>query len=99
MSRTEQFKPFHYPILFPRPFVKPIVSTELFLYYRIRYTIDLKGASMNALTNLDGKVAWQKIVAAYARPDLPRSIWQIINTLIPFFILFYLSLRSLEVSF
>ncbi len=53
---------------------------------------------MNLTTNLEGKVAWQKIVAVYARPDLPRSIWQIINTLIPFFVLFYLSLRSLEIS-
>lgn len=54
---------------------------------------------MNLTTNLEGKIAWQKIVAAYARPNLPRSIWQIINTLIPFFALFYLSLRSLEISF
>ena len=54
---------------------------------------------MNRITNPEGKVAWQKIIAAYARPSLPRSIWQIINTLIPFFALFYLSLRSLEVSF
>ena len=53
---------------------------------------------MNRTTNLEGKVAWQKIVATYATPDLPRSIWQLINTLIPFFALFYLSLRSVEVS-
>jgi len=58
-----------------------------------------EGVKMNRITNLEGKVAWQKIVAAYARPDLPRSIWQIVNTLIPFFALFYLSLRSLEISF
>ena len=32
---------------------------------------------MNRTTNHEGKVAWQKIVAAYACPDLPRSIWQI----------------------
>jgi len=57
-----------------------------------------KGVQMNSTTNLEGKVAWQKIVAAYARPDLPRSIWQIINTLIPFFGLFYLSLRSVDIS-
>ena len=53
---------------------------------------------MNSTTNLEGKVAWQKIVAAYAHPDLPRSIWQIINTLIPFFALFYLSMRSVDIS-
>jgi acyl-lipid omega-6 desaturase (Delta-12 desaturase) len=59
----------------------------------------LEGAQMNLTTNLEGKVAWQKIVAPYATPDLPRSIWQIVNTLIPFFALFYLSLRSVEFSF
>jgi omega-6 fatty acid desaturase (delta-12 desaturase) len=53
---------------------------------------------MNQRSNLEGKVAWQKIVAHYTRPDLPRSIWQIINTLIPYFVLFYLSIRSLEIS-
>jgi acyl-lipid omega-6 desaturase (Delta-12 desaturase) len=59
----------------------------------------LEGVQMNPITEPEGKVAWQKIVAAYARPDLPSSIWQMINTLVPFFTLFYLSLRSLEVSF
>ena len=54
---------------------------------------------MNQVSNLEGKAAWRKIVASYARPSLPRSLWQLVNTLIPFFGLFYLSLRSLEVSF
>ena len=58
----------------------------------------LKGVSMNLMTNLEGKNAWQKIVAAYAKPDLPRSIWQTVNTLIPFFTLFYLSMRSVDIS-
>jgi len=53
---------------------------------------------MNLTTNPEGKVAWQKIVADYARPDLSRSLWQTINTLIPYFTLFYLSMRSLEIS-
>jgi omega-6 fatty acid desaturase (delta-12 desaturase) len=53
---------------------------------------------MNLMTNLEGKVAWQKIVAAYSHPDLPRSIWQTINTLVPFFVLFYLSIRSVDIS-
>jgi acyl-lipid omega-6 desaturase (Delta-12 desaturase) len=61
--------------------------------------MNVEGVEMNQATNLEGKVAWQKIVAAYARPSLPRSIWQLVNTLIPFFTLFYLSLRSLEFSF
>lgn len=54
---------------------------------------------MNVMTNPEGKAAWQKIVAVYSRPDLPRSIWQIVNTLVPFFALFYLSMRSVEISF
>ncbi len=53
---------------------------------------------MNLGTTSAGSVAWHKIVATYARPDLPRSIWQTVNTLVPFFVLFYLSLRSVDVS-
>jgi len=44
-------------------------------------------------------IQWRPVVAKYARPDLWCSIWQIVNTLIPYFVLFYLSMRSLEVSF
>ncbi|GAB4496430.1 MAG: hypothetical protein OHK003_01520 [Anaerolineales bacterium] len=53
---------------------------------------------MNATTNSEGKVSWQKIVSAYSKPDLRRSIWQLINTLIPFFILFHLTMRSVDIS-
>ena len=49
-------------------------------------------------TDLEGKISWQKIVSAYAKPDLRKSIWQIINTLIPFFALFYLTMRSVDIS-
>ena len=42
---------------------------------------------------------WRPIVAKYAQPDLWRSIWQIVNTIIPYFALFYLAMRSLEISF
>lgn len=44
-------------------------------------------------------IQWRPVVAKYARPDLWRSIWQLLNTLIPYFVLFYLSMRSLEISF
>jgi omega-6 fatty acid desaturase (delta-12 desaturase) len=44
------------------------------------------------------KVQWRPVVAKYARPDLWHSIWQIVNTLIPYVVLFYLSMRSLEIS-
>jgi acyl-lipid omega-6 desaturase (Delta-12 desaturase) len=57
-----------------------------------------EGVSMNMTTNVEGNVAWHKIVARYAHPDLSRSIWQSINTLVPFFVLFYLSMRSVDIS-
>lgn len=44
-------------------------------------------------------IQWRTVVAKYARPDLWRSIWQLLNTLVPYFVLFYLSMRSLEISF
>ncbi len=53
---------------------------------------------MDPKPNPEGKIAWQKIVAVYARPDLSRSIWQIVNTLVPYFVLFYLSIRSVDIS-
>ena len=45
------------------------------------------------------KIQWRSVVAKYAQPDLWRSIWQLANTLIPYLALFYLSIRSLEISF
>ena len=45
------------------------------------------------------KIQWRPVVAKYAQPDLWRSIWQVVNTLIPYFALFYLSMRSMEISF
>ncbi len=43
--------------------------------------------------------AWRELVAPYQTPELWRSIWQIINTLVPFFALWYLMYRSLAVSY
>jgi omega-6 fatty acid desaturase (delta-12 desaturase) len=42
---------------------------------------------------------WQEAVAPYARSDLRRSIWMIINTLVPYFALWYLMILSLRVSY
>lgn len=53
---------------------------------------------MNGIQNPEGKMKWQKIVANYSQPDLTRSIWQLFNTLIPFFALFALSMWSVGVS-
>ena len=42
---------------------------------------------------------WKSIVARYAQSDTRKSVWQAVNTLVPYVILFYLTLRSLEISF
>lgn len=45
------------------------------------------------------KFRWQGIVAKYAYPETWRSLWQVFNTVIPFFALWYLAYRSLEVGY
>lgn len=42
--------------------------------------------------------AWKEIVAEYQKPSTGRAIWQIVNTLVPYAILWYLIYRSLAVS-
>lgn len=42
---------------------------------------------------------WRAVVAKYQRPDLRRSIWQILNTFIPYFALWYLMYLSLDYSY
>jgi omega-6 fatty acid desaturase (delta-12 desaturase) len=44
-------------------------------------------------------IPWQKMVARYQTPDRWRSLWQVANTLIPYFALWYLMVRSLEISY
>ena len=45
------------------------------------------------------KVSWRQTVAKYENPDLQRSVWQVVNTIIPYCILWYLMYRSLEISY
>ncbi|HET7853484.1 MAG TPA: fatty acid desaturase [Candidatus Methylomirabilis sp.] len=45
------------------------------------------------------KVSWRHAVAKYEHPDLRRSVWQVVNTLTPYFVLWYVMYRSLEVSY
>lgn len=42
---------------------------------------------------------WQKIVAQYQTPDPRRSIWQIVNTLVPYFVVWGLMIVALNISF
>ncbi|HTP02288.1 MAG TPA: fatty acid desaturase [Anaerolineales bacterium] len=50
-------------------------------------------------TNTKIKARWQDAVARYSRPDVRRSVWQVVNTLVPFFALWYVMIRSLEVGY
>lgn len=42
---------------------------------------------------------WRQAVAAYQQPDLRISLWQMLNTIGTYFVLWYLAYRSLEVSY
>ncbi len=42
---------------------------------------------------------WQETVAKYQKPDLKRSWWQVINSLVPFFALWGLMVYSLQYSY
>src|SRR5882724_11326941 len=41
---------------------------------------------------------WKEIVAKYQQPSTPRAVWQIVNTLVPYGLLWYLMYRSLSIS-
>ncbi|NEW07418.1 fatty acid desaturase [Paenibacillus sp. SYP-B3998] len=47
----------------------------------------------------EDKGGWRSDIAPYERPHLKHSVWQIINTLVPFFLLWYFAYLSLSVSF
>jgi len=42
---------------------------------------------------------WKEIVAKFQVPSVPRAVWQIVNTLVPYFALWYLMWRSLAGSY
>ena len=41
---------------------------------------------------------WKKIAAKYQQPSPPRAIWQIVNTLVPYALLWYLMYHTLAIS-
>jgi fatty acid desaturase len=45
------------------------------------------------------KIDWQEFVKKYQAPDIRSSIWQIANSVIPYFVMWYLMYRSLSVSY
>ena len=42
---------------------------------------------------------WQKLVEPYAQSNLSKSVWQVINTLVPYFVLWAVMVWSLQVSY
>jgi omega-6 fatty acid desaturase (delta-12 desaturase) len=42
---------------------------------------------------------WRKAVAPFQSADVRISIWQVVNTLVPFFFFLYMSYRALEVGY
>src|SRR5437867_1580539 len=42
--------------------------------------------------------AWKEIVAKYQQPSTPRAVWQMVNTLGPYALLWYLMYLSLTTS-
>ena len=47
----------------------------------------------------EARTTWRQAVAAYQSPDLRRSLWQLVNSVIPYIAMWYLSYRLLEISF
>jgi len=45
------------------------------------------------------KFRWQGIVSKYAYPETWRSLWQVFNSVFPFFVMWYLMYRSLEIGY
>ncbi|MEI5907432.1 fatty acid desaturase [Bacillus spongiae] len=41
----------------------------------------------------------RKQIAPYEKPDTSKSIWQLVNTLVPFFTLWFLAYQSLSISY
>ena len=42
---------------------------------------------------------WKEVVAKYQEPSLPRGVWQLINTLVPYLALWWLMYVSLGISY
>ncbi len=45
------------------------------------------------------KKNWQEIVAPYQQPKLSQSLWQVVNTFVPYVILLYIMYLTLGTSY
>ena len=63
----------------------------------------LKDVNMNLQTAkekmIDAKNSWRQAVRPYQNPDTRRSIWQLLNSLIPYLLLWGLMVWSLKISY
>src|SRR2546425_6300231 len=56
----------------------------------------------NDLVSPQGQIdtsKWREIVARYQKPSVPRGVWQILNTLVPYAALWYLMYLAMTVSY
>ena len=56
---------------------------------------DSKSIEDSGQTSISG---WKEIVARYQKPSVGRAVWQMVNTIIPYGVLWYLMYLSLSVS-
>lgn len=43
--------------------------------------------------------SWQKVIMKYNKPDFRKSIWQIVNSVVPYIVLWVLMILSLKISY
>jgi omega-6 fatty acid desaturase (delta-12 desaturase) len=53
----------------------------------------------SVMRSTDVNPHWQDLVKKYQSPDNWRSVWQIVNSIIPYFAMWYLMYRSLSISY
>jgi len=51
------------------------------------------------LISSESQASWRRILAKYQTPEYGPSLWQVANTIIPYFILWYGMYRSLSISY
>lgn len=49
--------------------------------------------------NRQSQIRWQEIVAPYTNPSVRRSLWQMVHTIGAYLIAWYLTYRSMEISY
>lgn len=55
-------------------------------------------SAANPATAAANRSTWKQTVAQYRQPSLGKAVWQLLNTLLPYLLLWYLAWLSLKVS-